>query len=98
MEPAHYYRASKNWNTDIGKRGVVVFETKLEVTSPELEQFLPYSFLIISFSDGTKREVVGEAQTEFAIGDIIVLELRKAAIPQPRQIIPYTLKAVKVIP
>lgn len=94
--PAKYYRESQNWHKLLGKTGVVEFVTKVEVTTPELESFLPYCFLLVVLDSGKRIEVMGEAQTIFEIGDQVRLELRKAEIPDQISIIPYTLKAVKL--
>lgn len=97
VQPAQYHRQSKDWHKLIGQTGIVEFSTQLFVASPELEQFLPYCFLIVVLDSGKKIEVMGEAKTKFATGDKIILELRKMAVLDPASIIPYTIKAVKVL-
>ncbi len=102
MQPAHYHRNSKNWHQLLGKTGVVVFATRLEVTAKELEDFLPYCFLLVELDEvletGKKQklEIMGEAKTVFLPGERVRLELRKSAIPDERSIIPYELKACKL--
>jgi uncharacterized OB-fold protein len=91
-----YYRNSKNWQKLIGKYGVVELETQIKVSTPELEDFLPYSFLIVNLDNGEKIEIMGEARSLLSQGDKIRLELRKIAQPDLVSIIPYGLKAVKI--
>lgn len=102
MQPAQYQRISKNWHRLLGMTGVVILTTRLEVTTRELENFLPYSFLLIELDAGSKDgkkkklEIMGEARTVFSVGERIRLELRKSGIPNETEIIPYELKACKL--
>lgn len=97
MNPAQYHRNSKNWHKLLGKTGVVVLSTQLEVTSTEFELFLPYCFLIIELDSGKKIEITGEAKTIFKSGDRVKLELRKNASFNSKDILSYGLKACKFI-
>ncbi len=102
IQPAQYHRNSKNWHKLLGKTGTILFSTRLDVTSKELEDFLPYCFLIVELDpvlkDGQKQkiEIMGEAKTLFTVGEKVRLELRKSAIPDEKSIIPYGLKACKL--
>lgn len=96
IHPAQYHRNSKKWQYHLGKAGVVLLTTRLEVTTKELESFLPYCFLLVQLESGEKIEVMGEAQTNFLVGDTVRLELRKLAQPDQFGIIPYGLKACKL--
>lgn len=98
--PPQYYRNNKNWRHLLGKTGVVKFATTLEVASPELEDFLPYCFLVVELENkesGNQTnnliEVMGEAKTLFKQGDKVVLELRKLSVPDNYSVIPYGVKA-----
>lgn len=102
MQPAQYHRKTKEWHKLLGKAGVVLLATRIEVTTKELEEFLPYSFLLIELNEVTETgkkqrlEIMGEAKTEFLVGEKVMLELRKNAIPDEKSIIPYDLKACKL--
>lgn len=95
-QPAQYHRSSKQWQYLLGKEGFVVLSTELKATTNELEEYLPYCFLIVKLKNGNKIEVMGEAKTLFIQGDKVRLELRKVAQPDLVSIISYGLKAVKV--
>ena len=94
IAPAGYHRNSKNWHTLVGKTGTVLLATQLEVTSPELETYLPYSFLLVQLESGQKIEVMGEAHTFFKSADVVRLELRKTAVASDSSIVCYGIKAV----
>ena len=55
MQPAQYHRKTKQWRKLLGKTGVVLLATRIEVTTKELEGFLPYSFLLIELDGGAQR-------------------------------------------
>lgn len=101
MQPAQYYRKTKEWHKLLGKTGVVLLTTRIEVTTKELEDFLPYCFLLIELDRGAQTgkkqrlEIMGEAKTDFSIGERVRLELRKSVIPDEKSVIPYDLKACK---
>jgi uncharacterized OB-fold protein len=95
QQPAQYFRKNKTWQNLIGQMGEVEFSTTIFVTSSELEAFLPYDFLLVRLESGKKIEIAGEAKTQFQIGDKVILELRKSAVPDAKSIIPYDLKAIK---
>ena len=92
-----YHRNSKDWHNLIGSNGIVELSTQIKVTAPELEEYLPYCFLIVKLENGKKIEVMGEAKTSFTQGDEVRLELKKIFQPNLVSVIPYGLKAVKVI-
>lgn len=102
MQPAHYHRTSKSWHKLLGRTGVVVLSTRLEVTAKELEDFLPYCFLLVELDDAQdsgkkyRLEIMGEAKTIFSSGERVRLELRKAAILDEKSVLPYELKACKL--
>lgn len=96
VDPAKYFRDSREWYKLLGEKGIVELVTKVEVTSPGLEEFLPYCFLIIKLENGKKYEVMGEARNIFEKGDKVMLELRKSAVPDEASVIPYNLKAVNI--
>lgn len=102
MQPAQYHRKTKQWRKLLGKTGVVLLATRIEVTTKELEEFLPYSFLLIELNEVTETgkkqrlEIMGEAKTDFSVGEKVMIELRKNAILDEKSIIPYDLKACKL--
>jgi len=96
IQPAQYHRSTKEWHHLIGEKGRVLLSTKVEVSSPELEDYLPYSYLIVKLNNGKKVELMGESKTDFEIGDSVELELRKAGEVSSSSVIPYCLKAVKL--
>jgi uncharacterized OB-fold protein len=91
-----YHRNSKEWHNLVGKSGIVILSTQLKISTPELQEYLPYCFLIVELNNGKKIEIMGEAKTLIAQGDKVRLELRKIAQPDLFSVIPYGLKAVKV--
>lgn len=99
MTPAEYTRKNKTWKTLLGKRGVVVSTTQVHVASPELSAFTPYSYAIVDFgpsTDGRKLSLMGVTGEVLAIGDTVECVLRKIAVSDATEIIPYGIKVKKI--
>lgn len=94
--PVQYHRNSKNWHKLLGKKGVIELATTISVASEELEPFLPYQLLLVEVA-GKKIEVMGSAQVHFKVGEKVILELKKLSQPNSSSVIPYGLKASKVV-
>lgn len=96
MKPVAYWRQSKDWANWIGKTGTVVASTQIRVTSPELSEFAPYSFVLVDFGD-QRRELMAASGESISAGDDVVCVLRKMATPDATGIIHYGIKVSKVI-
>jgi mevalonate kinase len=92
--PASYWRQNKNWSHFIGKTGKIVFATKVKVTSPELESFLPYCFTIVEMN-GERYEFMGEKGVALEKGDDVKFVLRKVSESSKASIINYGIKVCK---
>lgn len=93
LNPANYWRKNKNWNNFVGKLGEVVFVTRVEVTSPELQSFLPYCFAIVEM-DGERYEFMGEKGVELKKGDKVEFAFRKVSDSDNASLINYGIKLV----
>lgn len=91
LNPANYWRKNKNWNYFVGKSGEVIFVTKVEVTSPELQSFLPYCFAIVEM-DGERYEFMGEKGVELKKGDKVEFVFRKVSDSSNASLINYGIK------
>jgi len=95
MQTIEYWRSNKSWKKLLGKKGRVLASTFIRVASPDQEELLPYSYLVVDF--GTeKMEMMGVAQQKFKIGDQVMAVLRKTKKEASSEIIVYGLKAQKV--
>ena len=95
LNPASYWRHNKNWNNFVGKKGKVIFVTKVKVTSPELHAYLPYCFAIVEM-DGERYEFMGEKGVDLKKGDKVEFVLRKSGKSDKSSLINYGIKLVKV--
>ena len=95
VSPAKYWRENKKWSDLIGKAGKVIFATEIKVSSPELQEYLPYSFAIVEV-DGKKYEFMGEKGAKLKRGDKVELALRKNMSVEKSSLINYGIKLVKV--
>lgn len=99
--PAEYYRNNKNWSVLLGKVGSVVQSTRLNVSAPEHEKFLPYEFLIVDVAQDNQKkeriEVMGVCGKHFEPGDRVKLVFKKIAEPSQNGVIPYGVKADLVV-
>ena len=94
-KPAEYWRENKEWPKLIGKRGTVIISTQVSVTSPELQQYVPYSFAIVEI-DKKRYEFMGEKNQVLAKGDQVKLFFRKIAVTDKNSLISYGVKVTKV--
>ncbi|MCB9813451.1 MAG: hypothetical protein H6772_03530 [Pseudomonadales bacterium] len=95
FNPADYWRQNKNWNNFVGKTGKIVFVTKIEVTSPELQEYLPYCFAIVEM-DSERYEFMSEKGADLKKGDKVEFVLRKTAENDRASLINYGIKLVKI--
>ena len=93
LNPASYWRHNKNWNNFVGKTGEVIFVTKIEVTSPEFQSFLPYCFAIVEM-DGERYEFMSEKGADLKKGDKVEFVLRKTSESDNASLINYGIKLV----
>lgn len=52
--PAMYWRATENWACLVGKTGMVIAATQVQVGLPELESSAPYWLILIRYDDPGK--------------------------------------------
>ena len=93
FNPVNYWRQNKNWSNFVGKTGKVVFATKIEVTSPELQSFLPYCFAIVEM-DGEKYEFMSEKGANLKKGDKVKFVFRRTSESDSSSLINYGIKLV----
>ena len=95
LNSASYWRQNKNWNNFVGKIGKVVFSTKVKVTSPELQSYLPYCFVIVEM-EGERYEFMSEKGVNLERGDEVKFVLRKISESSKASLINYGIKVVKL--
>jgi len=95
MKPPQYYRQNKTWSTWLGKKGKVLASTIVRVAAPEQAAFTPYSYVLVDFGDA-KHEFMGTGNDVFSPGDEVECVLRKIAVPNSQELIPYGIKIQKV--
>lgn len=95
LNSANYWRQNKNWNNFVGKIGEVVFSTKVKVTSPELQSYLPYCFMIVEM-EGERYEFMSEKGANLERGDKVKFVLRKISEYSKASLINYGIKVVKI--
>lgn len=96
--PAEYFRNSKQWNQALGETGVVLQATTISVSSPELQPFVPYDYLLIKL-DSQDQKIISAMGADgfiFSKGDRVRMVLKKIASSASDDIIPYGLKAEKI--
>lgn len=95
VSPAKYWRQNNTWQDFVGKTGKVVIATYIRVSSPELQDLLPYSFAIVDI-EGQRYEFMGEKGVELKKGDKVELVLRKKMSVSKASLINYGIKMVKI--
>ena len=96
MKTIEYWRSNKSWKKLLGKKGKVLTSTFIRVSSPDQEELLPYSYLLVDF--GTeKMEMMGVAHQKFEIGDTVMAVLKKIKKEASSDIVVYGLKAQKFL-
>ncbi|MBP7700866.1 hypothetical protein KA111_02270 [Candidatus Woesebacteria bacterium] len=93
ISPASYWRNNKKWSNLVGKSGKVILSTKIEVTAPEFQEFLPYYFAIVEV-EGKNFEFMGEKNEILKKGDKVKLALRKISSCDESSLINYGIKIV----
>jgi uncharacterized OB-fold protein len=94
MKPAQYWRMNKEWKNWLGKSGTVMASTVVRVYAPSPSVFTPYSYVLVDFG-GEKKEFMGAGQEIFEVGEKVVCVLRKVAVPEKHDLIPYGIKVAK---
>lgn len=95
MKTTESWRNKKNWSKYIGKKGVVLASTLMEVAATDQLAFLPYSYLVVDLGR-EKISVMGVAGEAFNYGDKVKLVLRKIKKEAQAEVIAYGLKAIHV--
>lgn len=95
MKITESWRAHQKWSQYLGKEGLVLATSMMEVAATERLAFLPYSYLLIDLGE-EHISVMGVAHQEFQIGDQVKLVLRKLKAEAESDIIVYGLKALKI--
>lgn len=95
MQPALYKRKVDEWKQWVGKRGVVVVSTVINVAPPAQDRFKPYSYVLVSFGE-ERHEFMGAGHEEFDVGDKVECVLRRSDAIDERGLIGYGIKVKKV--
>ncbi len=95
MKPPQYWRQNKDWKNWIGKKGTVIASTIVRVAAPERAAFTPYSYVLVDFKS-EKHEFMGTGHEVFKSGDEVICVLRKTAVLEDHELIPYGIKVEKV--
>jgi len=95
INPAAYWRRNKEWKKLLGKKGKVIFSTRVRAAAEGQEKWLPYSFVLVDI-EGKKYEMMGAGKEELTEGDKIVGVLRRLSEPTRDGLIEYGIKAKKV--
>jgi len=95
MRVTESWRQNKTWAKYLGKEGVVVASTLMEVAATDQLAFLPYSYLVVNLGK-EKISVMGAAGEAFNCGDKVKLVLRKIKKEAQAEVITYGLKAIHV--
>lgn len=94
INPATYWRRNKEWKKLMGKKGKVLFSTRVRVATMRQEKWTPYSFVLVDI-EGKKYEMMGTGKEELKSGDKIVCVLRRLSEPTRDGLIEYGIKARK---
>ncbi len=97
MHPAQYKRKTLDWNKWIGKKGVVVVSTMIQVAPPEQARFKPYSYVLVDFGRES-HEFMGAGHATFVPGDEVECVLRKNSAGDEKGLIGYGIKVRKIQP
>jgi len=95
MKPAKYWRLNKQWQNYLGKMGKVIAATKIHVSTPEHQVFVPYNYVIVDFGD-EKKEFMGNANGDLTVGDKVECVLRKIQEPDEKGLVTYGIKVRKI--
>lgn len=95
MNPATYWRESKQWCHFLGKQGVVIEVTTLQVPIPSLKQQAPYQYALVEFEDQRQGFMVAAGDSVVA-GDQVTTVLRRLEKPTKMGVIHYGIKLKKI--
>jgi len=95
MQPAQYWRQTKEWSSWIGKQGTVVATTQVRVASPERAGLTPYAYALVEFGS-ERRSFMGVGHSELEVGNAVECVLRKNANSDKKSLIEYGIKVQKL--
>jgi len=95
MNPATYWRRNKEWKMLLGKKGKVLFSTRVRVTTERQEKWAPYCFVLVKI-EGKRHEMMGAGKEKLREGDKVVCVLRRLSEPTSDGLIEYGIKVKKV--
>lgn len=95
MRVTESWRQNKTWAKYLGKEGVVVANTLMEVAATDQVAFLPYSYLVVDLGE-EKISVMGGSGETFVSGERVKIVLRKLKKEASAEVISYGLKATHV--
>jgi len=91
IKPAAYWRKNKEWKNLLGKKGQVIFSTRVRVAGMGQKRWIPYSFALVEI-EGKRYEMMGVGNEKLNTGDKIVCVLRRLSEPSPEGLIEYGIK------
>lgn len=89
-----YWRSHQNWSKYLGKRGQVIASSHMEVAASDQVSLTPYSYVLVDI-DGERLSLMGGVGEDFAIGDQVMVVLRKIKKEAPSEVLTYGLKVTK---
>ncbi|HAU98613.1 MAG TPA: hypothetical protein DCW55_00085 [Candidatus Pacebacteria bacterium] len=92
LSPIQYYRQSAEWRAWIGKTGVVVQETTVFATPTDVCGNQAYQLALIELENGERRVLPVCLGEQVAVGDRVMLVLRKLRDSQTNSVIEYGMK------
>ncbi|KUK79638.1 MAG: hypothetical protein XD95_0241 [Microgenomates bacterium 39_7] len=96
INPAKYWRQSKDISLFLGQRGEVMLATYIRAAGSNQHLQAPYSFVLVKLAGGKKVEMVGVGHDKLQPGDKIECVLRKTPSDDSVGLIEYVIKAKKV--
>jgi uncharacterized OB-fold protein len=95
MRVTESWRNNQNWAKYLGREGVVVATTLMEVAATDQVAFLPYAYLVVDLGE-ERISLMGVAGESFTKGDLVKIVLRKIKKEAQAEVIAYGLKATHV--
>ncbi len=95
MQPAQYWRQSKDWSTWLGREGTVIGSTQVRVAAPERSALTPYAYVLIDFGS-ERRSFMGVGHQPLQVGDRVRCVLRKTAVTDKNDLIAYGIRVEKM--
>ena len=95
VKPAAYWRKNKEWKNLLGKKGRIIFSTRVRVAGGGQKKWVPYSFVLVKI-EGKRYEMMGAGNEKLNAGDKVVCVLRRLSDSDPKGVIEYGIKVKKV--